>query len=63
MQDRGVDIDLDVASNLEFLKEGAAIEDFMRPDRIIIGADNPRAAEVLRELYSFFNNTMNQLYL
>jgi UDPglucose 6-dehydrogenase len=42
----------DVASNPEFLREGTAVENFMRPDRIVIGADSPRAAEVLREVYS-----------
>jgi UDPglucose 6-dehydrogenase len=41
----------DVASNPEFLREGSAIEDFMRPDRIVIGVDDPRAAEVLKAIY------------
>lgn len=41
----------DVASNPEFLREGSAVENFMRPDRIVIGADSPRAAELLREIY------------
>ena len=40
-----------VASNPEFLREGAAIEDFMRPDRVVIGSDDPRAIEVMKELY------------
>lgn len=43
--------DFDVASNPEFLREGAAIDDFMRPDRVVIGVENEKAAEVLRELY------------
>ena len=43
-----------VASNPEFLKEGDAINDFMKPDRVVIGSDNPRAREVLRHLYSPF---------
>ncbi len=45
------DAEFDVASNPEFLREGAAINDFMRPDRVVIGADSDRAVEVLRELY------------
>ncbi len=45
------DADFDVASNPEFLREGAAINDFMRPDRVVIGTLEPRAQEVLRELY------------
>jgi UDPglucose 6-dehydrogenase len=45
------DAEFDVASNPEFLREGSAIGDFMRPDRVVIGVDNPRAAEVLRQLY------------
>ena len=43
--------DFDVASNPEFLREGAAISDFMRPDRIVIGVESPRAAAVLKEIY------------
>lgn len=45
------DIDFDVASNPEFLREGAAINDFMRPDRVVIGTDSERAQDVLRALY------------
>ncbi|MBA2655116.1 MAG: UDP-glucose/GDP-mannose dehydrogenase family protein [Gammaproteobacteria bacterium] len=48
---RNVSIDFDIASNPEFLREGAAISDFMNPDRIIVGADNVRALDYLRELY------------
>ncbi|MEO5800852.1 MAG: UDP-glucose/GDP-mannose dehydrogenase family protein [Gemmatimonadales bacterium] len=44
--------DFAVASNPEFLKEGAAIDDFMKPDRVVLGTDDPRAEELLRELYS-----------
>ena len=49
----------DVASNPEFLREGAAIEDFMRPDRVVVGVDNDKAKEVMKELYRplFLNET------
>ena len=46
-----------VVSNPEFLKQGAAIEDFMRPDRVVVGADDPRAAEIMRSLYAPFTRT------
>ncbi len=58
---RGVAIEFDVVSNPEFLKEGAAIDDFMRPDRIIVGTDNPRTAELLRALYAPFNRSHDRL--
>jgi UDPglucose 6-dehydrogenase len=47
----------DVVSNPEFLKQGAAVEDFMRPDRVIVGADAPKPAEILRDLYAPFVRT------
>jgi UDPglucose 6-dehydrogenase len=46
-----------VVSNPEFLKQGAAVDDFMRPDRVVVGADDPRGAEVMRELYAPFTRT------
>lgn len=54
MEKRGVQIDFDVASNPEFLKEGAAVEDFLKPDRIVIGVESERAKEVLSRLYHPF---------
>ncbi len=55
------DVEFDVVSNPEFLKEGAAIEDFMKPDRIVIGTDNPRTTELLRALYAPFNRNRDRL--
>jgi UDPglucose 6-dehydrogenase len=58
---RGVDIPYAVASNPEFLKEGAAIDDFMKPDRIVIGADNERAIAILRGIYAPFQRNRERL--
>ena len=58
---RGASVEFDVVSNPEFLKEGAAIEDFMRPDRIIVGTDNPRTTELLKTLYEPFNRNRERL--
>ncbi len=54
LQKRGVDIPFDVASNPEFLKEGAAIKDFMSPDRVVVGTESKQAEEVLAKLYQPF---------
>src|SRR5690606_23258601 len=61
LRERGIEVEYDVVSNPEFLKEGAAIEDFMKPDRIVVGTDNPRTAELLRELYEPFNRSHDRL--
>ena len=51
---RGVEIEFDVASNPEFLKEGAAIKDFMSPDRVVVGVESERARELMSKLYKPF---------
>lgn len=61
MAARGADIAYDVVSNPEFLKEGAAVEDCMRPDRIVIGADSPAAVEKLKKLYAPFNRNHERI--
>ena len=55
--------DFAVASNPEFLKEGAAINDFMKPDRVVIGSDHPRAREALRHLYSAFVRATDRIHV
>jgi UDPglucose 6-dehydrogenase len=59
---RKSDLEIYVASNPEFLKEGAAIEDFMKPDRIVVGVDNPKAEELIRKLYKPFLMNGHPIY-
>jgi UDPglucose 6-dehydrogenase len=60
---RGVTLEFDVVSNPEFLKEGAAIDDFMKPDRVVIGCDNVRTAEIMKELYDPFMRKQNRMII
>jgi len=61
LDERSVPAEFDVVSNPEFLKEGAAVEDFTKPDRVVVGTDNPRTAELLRNLYEPFNRNRDRL--
>ena len=61
LAERGLNIPFSVVSNPEFLKEGVAVQDFMRPDRIIVGSDDHRATLLLRNLYAPFNRNRDRL--
>jgi UDPglucose 6-dehydrogenase len=61
LSERGVKVEFDVVSNPEFLKEGAAIADFMKPDRVVVGTDNPRTTELMRALYEPFIRNHDRL--
>jgi UDPglucose 6-dehydrogenase len=61
LRQRGVDTPYAVVSNPEFLKEGAAVEDFMRPDRIVVGADDEQAVHLMRALYAPFQRNRERL--
>lgn len=61
LKNRNIDIHYSVVSNPEFLKEGAAVEDFIRPDRIIIGTEDPRAIEVMKQVYAPFQRNHERL--
>ena len=61
LKKRNLDIHYSVVSNPEFLKEGAAVEDFMRPDRIIIGTEDPKAIEVMKQVYAPFQRNHERL--
>jgi UDPglucose 6-dehydrogenase len=61
LDERNLQVPFDVVSNPEFLKEGNAIEDFMKPDRIVVGTDNARTTELLRALYAPFNRNHDRL--
>ncbi len=61
MKARGVSVEFDIVSNPEFLKEGAAIADFMKPDRVVVGTDSVRAAELMRALYEPFTRNRDRM--
>lgn len=61
IEDRGLDVEFDVVSNPEFLKEGDAVNDFLKPDRVIVGTDNIRTAKLLETLYAPFARSRDKM--
>jgi UDPglucose 6-dehydrogenase len=61
LEKRGVNVEFDVVSNPEFLKEGAAVNDFLKPDRIVVGVDSQRAAKIMKRLYAPFSRNREKL--
>jgi UDPglucose 6-dehydrogenase len=61
LQKRGLDIQIDIVANPQFLKEGSAVEDFNRPDRIIIGLENDKAKRIMSDLYKPFSRSFDKL--
>lgn len=61
LEARGADLAFDVVSNPEFLKEGSAVEDCLKPDRIVIGLDNPSVEPIMQELYAPFSRSRNRV--
>jgi UDPglucose 6-dehydrogenase len=63
LKERGAELEFDVVSNPEFLKEGAAISDFMKPDRIVVGTDSARATKLIKTMYEPFSRNHDKLIL
>lgn len=63
LKERNLDVEFDIVSNPEFLKEGDAINDFMKPDRIVLGVENNRTAAIMKELYSPFTHNHERIII
>ncbi len=61
LKKRGADVEFDVVSNPEFLKEGSAVDDFMKPDRVVVGIDSERAQEIMHQLYAEFTRKSDRV--